>query len=181
MSIPIMKTIPGYPHYKATEDGRIWSEHTRKFLVPSPQFNTGYTSVELFEDGTRKRISVHRLVAMAFLPNPNNYPVVNHKNEIRDDNRASNLEWCTQKYNVNYGSCPEKRRRNRVYTQESLQKLQQAGTRAASKKTLCVETGIVYESAKSASINTGIHHSNIIRSMKHGIRAGGFHWQYAKE
>lgn len=178
MSITALRQIPGYPHYKASEDGRIWSEYSRRFLKPSRQFDTGYVSVDLFEDGKRKRIAVHRLVAIAFLPNPNNYPVINHKNEIRDDNRASNLEWCTQKYNVNYGSCIEKRKRNHVYTPESLKRLQQAGTRATMKQTVCVETGIVYESAKQASEQTGISHTNIVRAVKRGIRAGGFHWEY---
>lgn len=179
MSIPIMKQIPGYPHYKASDDGRIWSEYSQKFLTPSPQFNTGYVSVELFERGKRKRVSVHRLVAMTFIPNPNNHPVVNHKNEVRDDNRASNLEWCTQKYNVNYGMCIEKRKRNRVYEESHLAKFQRAGTRAMSRKTLCVETGEVYESAKAASLSTGITHSAICHVAK-GERktAGGYHWLY---
>lgn len=174
----MLKPIPGYPHYKASDDGRIWSEYSHKFLVSSPQFDSGYTSVELFENGKSKRIMVHRLVAMAFIPNPNNYPVINHKNEVRNDNRVSNLEWCTQKYNVNYGSCIEKRKRNHVYTKENLNKFQQAGARAVSKKTICVETGDTYESAKAASVATGIHHTNIVRAVKRGIRAGGYHWQY---
>ena len=178
VSIPIMKPIPGYPHYKASEDGRIWSDYSHRFLVSSP-LHTGYTSVELYEDNKSRRVSVHRLVAMAFLPNPDNLPCVNHKNEIKEDNRAVNLEWCTHKYNVNYGSCPEKRKRNHVYTRENLNKFQIAGTKAVSRKTLCVETDEVYESAKSASSKTGIHHSNIVRAMKRGIRAGGLHWKYA--
>lgn len=134
MGVSVMKPIPGYPHYKASSDGRIWSEYTHKYLVSSKQFDTGYTSVELFENGKGKRISVHRLIALAFLPNPNNYPVVNHKNEIRNDNRVENLEWCTQQYNVNYGTCLEKRKRNHVYTPENLKKFTQAGTKAVSKK-----------------------------------------------
>ena len=179
MSIPIMKPIPGYPHYKASEDGRIWSEYTKKYLALSPQFDGGYTSVELFENGARKREMVHRLIALTFIPNPHGYPVVNHKNEKRDDNRAENLEWCTQKYNVNYGTCIEKRKRNRIYKEDHLAKFQKAGARAVSKKTLCVETDEVYESAKAAALSTGAAHSAICHAAK-GERktAGGYHWKY---
>ena len=179
MGVSVMKPIPGYPHYKASSDGRIWSEYTHKYLISSKQFDTGYTSVELFENGKGKRISVHRLIALAFLPNPNNYPVVNHKNEIRNDNRVENLEWCTQQYNVNYGTCLEKRKRNHVYTPENLKKFTQAGTKAVSKKTLCVETGEIFDSAKAASIAKKVAHSAICHVAK-GERktAGGFHWQY---
>lgn len=56
-----------------------------------------------------KSCYVHRLVAEAFIPNPNNLPCINHKNEDKTDNRVENLEWCTQKYNVNYGDAQNKR------------------------------------------------------------------------
>lgn len=64
----------------------------------------GYTKVSLSIKNKKMLVSVHRIVATAFIANPKNFPVVNHKNEIRHDNRAINLEWCTQKYNVNYGT-----------------------------------------------------------------------------
>lgn len=58
--------------------------------------------------GKRKSYILHRLVAKAFLPNPNNYPVINHKDENTHNNRVDNLEWCTQKYNINYGTRTQK-------------------------------------------------------------------------
>lgn len=64
----------------------------------------GYDVVILCKSGDRKDKKVHRLVAEAFVPNPNNYPYINHKNEIKSNNVFTNLEWCTQEYNVNYGS-----------------------------------------------------------------------------
>ena len=53
---------------------------------------------------TQKNFLIHRLVAQAFLPNPNNYPVINHKDENKLNNNVNNLEFCTQKYNLNYGN-----------------------------------------------------------------------------
>jgi len=69
-------------------------------LVLRPNYRTnGYTSVELWKNAKNKRVSVHRLVASAFVPNPNNFPIVNHLNSIRDDNRSENLEWANQSMN----------------------------------------------------------------------------------
>lgn len=64
----------------------------------------GYKQVVLCKDGKLKTHKVHRLVAEAFLPNPNNYPCVNHKDENRLNNNVNNLEWCTYTYNNNYGT-----------------------------------------------------------------------------
>lgn len=68
----------------------------------------GYLRVILCKDGKIKNFQVHRLVAQAFIPNPNNYNEVNHKDENPSNNRVDNLEWCTHKYNMNYGSIREK-------------------------------------------------------------------------
>lgn len=74
----------------------------------------GYKFVHIYYDGVRRRILVHRLVAKAFIPNPNNYNVVNHKDENPRNNNVENLEWCTVQYNVTYGSAIEKRRQKRL-------------------------------------------------------------------
>lgn len=72
--------------------------------------NSGYERVDLFKDKKRKQHSIHRLVATAFVENPNGYPMVNHKDENRRNNLASNLEWCNASYNRNYGNGEGKRR-----------------------------------------------------------------------
>lgn len=59
----------------------------------------GYVHVILFNQNKRKTIRIHRLVAEMFIPNPNNYPQVNHKDEDKQNNKVDNLEWCTNKYN----------------------------------------------------------------------------------
>lgn len=68
-----------------------------------------YLTVHLSKNGIKRHCRIHCLVAKAFLPNPDNLPQVNHKDEDKTNNRASNLEWCTSEYNVNYGTGIERR------------------------------------------------------------------------
>ncbi|MCI6458453.1 MAG: NUMOD4 domain-containing protein [Clostridium sp.] len=78
----------------------------------------GYLKVSLCKNGKRTRLSVHRLVAEAFIPNPLNLPVINHKDEVKDNNYLYNLEWCTVKYNSNYGTAIKRsaeKRSKKVY------------------------------------------------------------------
>ena len=74
-------------------------------------YPNGYKDVMLQHQGRHRRYLVHKLVAIAFIPNPNNLPEVNHKDESRDNNCVDNLEWCTRKYNCNYGGCIERQRK----------------------------------------------------------------------
>lgn len=74
----------------------------------------GYRCVCLRKDGSSKVRYVHRLVAETFLPNPDNLPCVNHKDENGLNNHVDNLEWCTYKYNTNYGTCIQRRLQTRL-------------------------------------------------------------------
>lgn len=96
------KIIEGYLNYGITDKGEVISYQWGKRRVLKPtKSRKGYLLVRL---GRNKCVSVHRMVALAFIPNPNNLPQVNHKNENKLDNRVENLEWMTAKENINYGS-----------------------------------------------------------------------------
>lgn len=96
------KDIEGYEGlYEVSNMGRV---RNNKGKILKPQMRRMYLSHILYKDGIPHNWSVHRLVAKAFIPNPNNYEVVNHKDENKLNNEASNLEWCTTGYNCNYGT-----------------------------------------------------------------------------
>jgi len=101
------KHTVGYDGYMVSTYGRVYSCKTNKFLTQTPNAN-GYNRVELCVDGKAKNVAVHRLVAEAFIENPCNLPIINHKDEDKQNNHVSNLEWCTHKYNSNYGCCQSK-------------------------------------------------------------------------
>ena len=79
----------------------------------------GYSQVGLYENGKESKFLVHNLVANAFLPNPDKLSDVNHKNEIKSDNRLENLERCTRAYNCNYGTWNERRLLSRKLNKEA--------------------------------------------------------------
>lgn len=169
ISKEIWRPIPNYEGlYSISNQGRVQDRYGR-ILKQTPQeaspYNgTRYLLVSLKKEGKVKGYLVHRLVALTFLPNPNNYPIINHKNERRDDNRVENLEWCTHKYNSNYGTLSD-RKKNGEYVS------------SMKKPVLCVETGIVYESVREARRQTKCNNINKALTGEQK-RSGGFHWQY---
>ena len=110
------KTIDGYEDYEVSNYGRVKSleridnlgRTIKEKILKQSTNNNGYQQVCLCKNGKRKMFQVHRLVANAFIPNPNNYAEINHKDECKTNNHVSNLEWCNRKYNCNYGSFIEK-------------------------------------------------------------------------
>lgn len=100
------KKIKDFDNYSVSDCGRVRNDKKNTYM--NPKHCHGHLRISLYNKDGFKRFFVHRLVAEAFIPNPNNYPIINHKNEKKDDNRVENLEWCTYKYNSNYGTCREK-------------------------------------------------------------------------
>lgn len=158
-----MKDIDGYEGlYAITSCGRVWSYYSNRFLTPV--ISKGYYSVKLSKGGKAKHYCIHRLVALAYIDNPNNYNIVNHKNENCLDNNVNNLEWCTIEYNNRYGTKIER-------TIESNRKSQ-------GNTILCIETNTIYNSYKEASRETGINASCIGMACRGNYKtAGGYHWK----
>lgn len=105
----IWKDIPGYEgSYQVSNLGRVRSlnyNHTGEIkLLKQGTDKKGYKRVSLYKNGKEKKYPVHRLVAITFISNPNNYKEVNHKDEDKSNNNVNNLEWCTREYNINYGT-----------------------------------------------------------------------------
>ena len=110
------RDVVGYEGlYQVSNLGRVKSfihhNGTDKRIIKTILIKNGYCNVTLCKKGKRERKYIHRLVAEAFIPNPNNYPIINHKDENPANNCSNNLEWCTQKYNMNYGSLKDKQKR----------------------------------------------------------------------
>lgn len=170
------RDIEGYEGlYQVSNLGRVRSlnfNHTIGKVKELSLRNSkkGYKQVILYKDGKTKSYRVHRLVAEAFIENPNNYEQINHKNEIKSDNTVNNLEWCTNEYNHNYGTRNEK-------VKKSL-----------SKKTLCITTGEVFNSMKEASTKYGISNGSISECCNNKRNSAGtlptgekLKWMYVEE
>lgn len=109
----VWKDIEGYEgKYQVSNTGQVRSLNYRRSgeskLLKQDTTNNGYKRVYLSKNGENKRYLIHRLVAMTFIPNPDNLPIVNHKDEDKTNNNVNNLEWCTHEYNMNYGTRNER-------------------------------------------------------------------------
>lgn len=161
--------------YLIYEDGRIWDQKRNRFVPQSVRSKKGgYMCVTLNINGNIVQKSVHRLVAQAYIPNPNNYPMVNHKDENPKNNHKDNLEWCDAQYNNTYGI--------RLKRSSSNQK----NRRDCSKAVLQFDTDgnfiAKYPSAKEVERQTKIRNSQICAVCNHKpshFTAGGYKWEWA--
>lgn len=152
-------------NYEVSSEGEVRNIKTGNIL--KGKYKNGYKYVNLSYGKIKKTCQVHRLVASLFIPNPNNYPVINHKDENPSNNRAENLEWCTQSYNLSYGN----KSRKELLTKD--------------RKIIAV-----FESAQAASRSTGIASTHISDCCNKKIckdskgymfttkSAGGYVWEF---
>ena len=140
--------------YYVTSCGRVWSYKNNMFLS---QWITkkGYCAVNLWKNGVRKQVLVHRLVASTYIDNPNNMNQVNHKDEVKTHNWVKNLEWCTNKYNTTYSQ---------------------------GFKIKCVETGSTFDSIRECARCMNLDDRAIGKHIigKGHAHVGGYHFELVK-
>ena len=147
-----MKDIDGYEGlYAITSCGKVWSYRTKKFLKPQKMKN-GYLRIGLYKDDKPKFFYVHRLVALAYVSNPDNLETVDHIDENKEHNYINNLRWLSRKENK---------------------------SRSQSKLVRCVETGQVFNSMKIAEKELGLR-QNSISTIYTGKQktTGGYHFEF---
>lgn len=176
MEKEIWKAIKGYEGlYEVSNLGNVRSldridriNHFWKGNMLKLKNDKGYYRATLCKDGNKKMFFIHRLVAEAFILNPNNYPIINHKDENPLNNRVENLEWCTHQYNSNYGTCIERRAEK---TSKPILQFSLSG-----------EFIKEYPSAEEAAKQLSIYKQNICKVLK-GKRkkCGGYVWKYKEQ
>lgn len=150
--------IEGY-ELTVSDDGRVWGKSGRE-LKPGVLKN-GYKFVVIYPNKKLNTICVHRLVAIAFLQNPNNLPCVNHKDGNKMNNNVSNLEWCTHQYN----------NQQAVYQ----------GLKGDNKPVICIETGKVFISGWECSRQMNITQAGVSAACRGKIKTyKGYHFKFVE-
>lgn len=127
------KAIEGYEGlYEISNKGRVYSVKRNKYLSPYEVHQDaglrGHRVINLYKNGVYKGFCVHRLVALAFIPNPKNLPVVNHKDGNKQNNNVENLEWCTQKENVEHAIREGRREKVKIARERRWEECQNSKT-----------------------------------------------------
>lgn len=167
------KSVVGFENrYEVSDKGNVRNARTRVVLRPQKR-NHGYLCAWLYDGHHGKQFSIHRLVAEAFIDNPNGYTEVNHIDECKQNNSADNLEWCDRKYNTNYGTAQKRRSGKNVN-----------GPKAKAIDQLDLNGNYISTFPSMAEIKRtlGFNQSNIFCAI-HGkySQAYGFKWRYSIE
>ena len=196
----IFKEIKGFEDYEVSNYGNVRS--LKRNIVLRPSFANGYLHVGLYKDGKKFVKYIHRLVAIAFIPNPNNLQEVNHKDENPQNNKAENLEWCTHEYNLNYGTRNERssiKQKGKIFSEEHKRKLSESHIGKLnlksrnhpnkSKLVVAVKDGeVVMEFASTREAERhGFKHGNVSKCCNKCFNRegnnyyGGYQWYYQEE
>lgn len=165
----IWKPINGYNGiYSVSNFGkikRLKGYRCNNDRILKQSIRRGHLFVTLSKDGVSNNCYVHRLVAEAFLPNDDNLPIINHKDENPQNNRVDNLEWCDYQYNNTYG--------------HRLEKSATKNSKPIVQYDLNMNKIKTFPSITMASKTLNIPHSNIIKCLNHERnKAGGYIWKY---
>lgn len=161
------KTVKGWERYEVSSTGKMRNSETGKMLKSRPD-KEGYLIITLSINNARKTMKIHRLVAEAFIPNPENKSQVNHKDGKHANNSVDNLEWCTSSENHLHAYRTLGRKAHRSES-----------SGRAKRKVLCVETGIIYTSATEAAKVIGGKQGGLSTACRgERITYRGYHWRY---
>lgn len=165
----IWKDIKGYEGlYQVSNLGNVRSYHSGEWRLLTNVINRcGYKQYLFYKNGKRKNMRGNRLVAEAFIPNPDNLPIINHKDENPSNNSVENLEWSTHKYNMNYGNRPF------IGRAKCIKQVDENGNIVGR-----------FRSVSEASRTTGISRGNIssvLNGSKCRHNAGNYKWEFDYE
>lgn len=186
----IWKDITGYEGLYQISNTGIIRSHDRLIVIPPNPKSTygfsyikkgqiikqitdksGYMKVLLYDkNSNRKNAFVHKLVAIEFVDNTDNLPQINHKDENKSNNCVSNLEWCTAKYNTNYGTGIKRRSEKQIYNNNRVKAVAKIGDNG--------EIIEEYISMRNAARINKLPQSNIFKSCNNNIKCGGYLWRY---
>lgn len=175
-------------HYEVSNLGRVRNSDTG-YILKQQANKRGYCCIRIKDNkGEKRSFTVHRLVGLSFCPNPNGLNELNHLDCDKTNNKADNLAWCTRGENIKHAWDNGLRHfteRTRLAVLENIKKAQtdevlKRKTYPRCKKTICVETGQVFDSLKVAADFVGAHEQNIQECCASDGRrtSRGYHWKY---
>lgn len=161
------KDVPGFEgRYLVSDYGAIKNAKTGYFLTVQRRCN-GYMTVTI----NKKLMLVHRVVALAFIPNPENKPYVDHINTVKSDNRVENLRWVTAKENANNKLTREHQKEAiAIYLTEEFRRKQSNAKQYMKKAVKCIETGECWESLSEASKALGIDRAVLGNACRYSVK-----------
>ena len=178
----VWKDVVGYEGlYQVSNLGRVKSFQKKSAIILKQSLtNKGYKDVRLNKKGICKHKLIHRLIAEAFIPNPENKPFIDHINTVKTDNSIKNLRWTTRTENNNNELTRKhssETRKGKVLSEETKKKMRKSSKKR--RKVICVETGIIYNSVSEAEAQTNATLTGIVKCCtKVRKTSGGFHWAY---